>query len=140
MTAVLFDTNVVLDVLLDREPHVHASAQAMAMVERGEVRGVLCATTVTTLFYLATRALDARRARGHIDALLRLFDVAPVTRLVLTDALGIGFADYEDAVLHEAARHADVQGIVTRNVREFSGATLPVFSPDAFLLAWQKME
>ena len=139
MTAVLFDTNVVLDVLLDREPHVHASAQAMAMVERGEVRGVLCATTVTTLFYLATRALDARRARGHIDALLRLFDVAPVTRLVLTDALGIGFADYEDAVLHEAARHADVQGIVTRNLRDFSAATLPVLSPDEFLLAWQKI-
>ncbi|KAB7554364.1 PIN domain-containing protein [Verminephrobacter sp. Larva24] len=65
MRAVLFDTNVVLDVLLDREPHVHASAQAMALVERGEVRGFLCATTVTTLFYLASRALDARRARAR---------------------------------------------------------------------------
>nr|WP_198137939.1 PIN domain-containing protein [Verminephrobacter eiseniae] len=129
----LFDTNVVLDVLLDREPHVHASAQAMALVERGEVRGFLCATTVTTLFYLASRALDARRARGQIEALLRLFDVAPVTRLVLTDALGIGFADYEDAVLHEAARHAGVLCIVTRNVRDFSAATLPVLAPDEFL-------
>ena len=138
MTALLFDTNVVLDVLLDREPHVHASAQALAQVERGEVRGFLCATTVTTLFYLASRALDARRARGQIEALLRLFDVAPVTRLVLTDALGIGFADYEDAVLHEAARHAGVQGIVTRNVRDFSAATLPVFSPDEWLLGQQK--
>lgn len=139
MTAVLFDTNVVLDVLLDREPHAPASAQAMAMVERGEVRGLLCATTVTTLFYLASRALDARRARGHIDALLRLFDVAPVTRLVLTDALAIGFADYEDAVLHEAARHADAQVILTRNVRDFSGAILPVLPPDEFLLAWKNM-
>ena len=139
MKAVLFDTNVVLDVLLDRAPHAHASAQAMALGERGEMRGVLCATTVTTLFYLASRALDARRARGHIDALLRLFDVAPVTRLVLTDALAIGFADYEDAVLHEAARHADVQVIVTRNVRDFSGAIVPVLPPDEFLLAWRKI-
>lgn len=138
MKAVLFGTNVVLDVLLDREPHASASAQAMAMVERGEVRGLLCATTVITLFYLASRALDARRARGHIDALLRLFDVVPVTRLVLTDALAIGFADYEDAVMHEAARHADVQVIVTRNVRDFSGAILPVLPPDEFLLAWKK--
>ena len=138
MTAVLFDTNVVLDVLIDREPHVHASAQAMAMVERGAVRGFLCATTVTTLFYLASRALDARRARTQIETLLRLFDVAPVTRLVLTDALALGFADYEDAVLHEAARHAGVQAVITRNVRDFSAASVRVLSPDEFLLAWQK--
>ena len=78
-------------------------------------------------------------AAENDDALLRLFDVAPVTRLVLTDALAIGFADYEDAVLHEAARHADVQVIVTRNVRDFSGAIVPVLPPDEFLLAWRKI-
>ncbi|MFT4241345.1 MAG: PIN domain-containing protein [Acidovorax sp.] len=138
MTSLLLDTNVVLDVLLDREPHVHASAQVLAQVERGEVRGFLCATTVTTLFYLAARALDARSARGQIETLLRLFDVAPVTRMVLADALGTGFSDYEDAVLHEAARHAGVQGIVTRNVRDFSGAVLPVFTPDEWLLGQAK--
>jgi len=35
MKRILFDTNVVLDVLLDRQPHVEASAAAWAAVETG---------------------------------------------------------------------------------------------------------
>ena len=38
---VLFDTNVILDVLLDREPHVEASARILYRVENGEVSGWL---------------------------------------------------------------------------------------------------
>lgn len=137
---VLFDTNVVLDVLLDREPHVHASAQVLALVERGEICGSLCATTVTTLFYLCNRALDIRQARAHIVALLRLFDIAPVNRMVLANALDTAFADFEDAVLHDAARHLECQYIVTRNVRDFAAATMPVYTPAEFLLVWQKAQ
>ncbi|MBS0466076.1 MAG: PIN domain-containing protein [Proteobacteria bacterium] len=135
----LFDTNVVLDVLLDRKPHVQASAQALALVERGEVQGFLCATTVTTLFYLASRTLGTQRARAQVAVLLRLFGVAPVTRLTLADALDSGFADYEDAVLHEAARHAGMHCIVTRNVRDFAAARLVVWEPAEFLQGWEKL-
>ncbi|THF63045.1 PIN domain-containing protein [Pseudothauera nasutitermitis] len=137
---VLFDTNVVLDVLLDREPHVHASAQALALVERGEIGGSLCATTVTTLFYLCDRTLDRRQAHIHIATLLKLFDIAQVNRMVLANALDTAFADFEDAVLHEAARHAECQCIVTRNVRDFAAASMPVYTPTEFLLVWQKAQ
>ena len=137
MMRALFDTNVVLDVLLDREPHAQASAQAMALVERGEVQGFLCASTVTTLFYLARRTLGTQRAREQIAVLLRLFGVAPVTRLVLADALDAGFSDYEDAVLHEAARHAGTHCIVTRNVQDFAAAQLVIWEPAEFLRGWR---
>lgn len=137
MTRALFDTNVVLDVLLNREPHAQASAQALALVERGEVQGFLCATTVTTLFYLARRTLGTQRAREQIAVLLRLFGVAPVTHLTLADALDAGFADYEDAVLHEAARHAGMHCIVTRNVQDFAAARLVVWEPSEFLQGWR---
>ncbi|WP_068637583.1 PIN domain-containing protein [Thauera butanivorans] len=130
---ILFDTSVVLDVLLDRAPFAHDSAQVLALVERGEIRGSLCATTVTTLFYLCQRALDAHQARTHVGTLLDLFDIAPVSRVVLSDALGTAFADFEDAVLHEAARHAGCQAIVTRNVRDFAAAGLPVYAPGELL-------
>ena len=137
MTRALFDTNVVLDVLLNREPHAQASAQALALVERGEVQGFLCATTVTTLFYLARRTLGTQRAREQIAVLLRLFGVAPVTHLTLADALDAGFADYEDAVLHEAARHAGLHCIVTRNVQDFAAARLGVWEPSGLLRGWR---
>jgi predicted nucleic acid-binding protein len=102
-------------------------------VESGVVTGLLGATTVTTLYYLVEKALGARRARRHVETLLSLCEVAPVTDVVLREALALGFADYEDAVLHEAARHAKAQGIVTRDQQGFKRAELPVYTPDELL-------
>lgn len=132
---VLFDTNVVLDVLLGRSPHAAPAAELFALVERGELRGWLGATTVTTVFYLAEKAAGSERAREHMRRLLFLFEVARVDRGTLLEALERDFIDYEDAVLHEAALQADVEGIVTRDSAGFARSTVPVFTPLELLAA-----
>jgi predicted nucleic acid-binding protein len=76
---ILFDTNVVLDFLLDREPFASAAADLFSAVERRVLAGVLGATTVTTLAYLAVKAVGHKLARQQIAALLTLFEIAPVT-------------------------------------------------------------
>lgn len=130
---VLFDTNVVLDVLLARQPFAATAAALIGHVERGELRGMVGATTITTLHDLARRAVGAAAADAHIARVLSLFEVAPVTRAVLGDALAASWPDFEDAVLHEAARHAGAVGIVTRDQDGFAKATLRVYAPDALL-------
>ena len=130
---ILFDTNVILDALLRRQPHDIPATQLLAAVECRQLTGLLAATTVTTIHYLATRAADRVQAQQHITRLLMLFSVAPVTQLVLADALLLSFRDYEDAVLHEAARQAGAEGIVTRNGDDFSTASLPIYTPDELL-------
>ena len=127
---ILFDTNVVLDVMLDREPHADTSAEILSRVESGDLTGCVCATTVTTIHYLAARAVGSERALAEVRKLLSLFEIASVNRAVLETALDLGFTDYEDAVLHEAARAVDAQGIVTRNPRHFKNASLPVYMPE----------
>ncbi len=130
---ILFDTNVVLDVLLARAPHAAAAADLLTRVESGQLQGLLGATTVTTIHYLATKAVGRDLAAQHVATLLDLFDVAAVTRAILAAALDAGFADYEDAVLHQAAVHASATGIVTRNGRDFERATLPIYAPEELL-------
>lgn len=131
---VLFDTDVVLDVLLDRSPHARAGTALFAAVETGRLSGVIGATTVTTVHCLAARSVGDRRARVEIGRLLELFNVAPVTRIVLEGALSLrGFKDFEDAVLHEAGRNAGVQAIVTRNQKDFASSSLQVHSPGQLL-------
>lgn len=136
---ILFDTNVVLDVLLNRQPHSMPAAQLMAYVEQGRIQGLLAATTVTTLHYLATKAGGSEAAAAHVEALLSLFDVAAVDRTVLSDALSLRFADYEDAVVHEAARHAGAMGIVTRDQEDFVKAKLRIYAPDELLKMLQAL-
>ena len=59
--------------------------------------------------------------------------MAPVTKQVLVKAFELGFGDYEDAVLHEAARLASATAIVTRNKRDFAKATIKILTPDELL-------
>jgi len=126
---ILFDTNVILDVLLDREPFSDDAAILMSLAEQSEIIGLICATTVTTIHYLATKALGPQAASRHIQTLLALFVIAPVNRVVLENAAKSKFNDFEDAVLHESAIHAGAEYIVTRNIVDFEKSKLPTFSP-----------
>jgi predicted nucleic acid-binding protein len=130
---IIFDTNIVLDVLLDREPFSTFAALLFSKVERGELSGYLCATTITTIHYLIHRALGDRQAQKHVANLLSLFEVAPVNRAVLEGALRSRFEDFEDAVIHEASVHVGVEALVTRDPKGFKRATIPVYSPDELL-------
>lgn len=111
----LLDTNVVLA----RAPYHEDSAQVMAIVESGAAEGFLCATTITTIYYLTAKAAGRKAAEKHIAALLRIFQIAPVTYVVLSSALGGTSKDFEDAVLLEAARGVSANAIVTRNPGDF---------------------
>lgn len=132
---VLFDTNVILDLLLARQPYEREAARLVAAVERSQLTGYLCATTITTLFYLYAKSSSSVQARKATGQLLTLFDVAPVNRGVLQLALEREFGDYEDAVLHEAARIAGVEAIVTRNSKDFRQASLRIYQPEELVVA-----
>lgn len=125
----LFDTNVVLDVLLDRNPHAAAASKLMGRVEVGGLEACLGATTVTTLHYLVGKVLGPKAADQAIRDLLDIFEIAPVDRPVLEAAMTLGFPDYEDAVLHEAGRLAGCNLVVTRDILGFRRGNLPALSP-----------
>ena len=131
---------MVLDVLFERRPHVIAASELIVYIEQGRLAGLLGATTVTATYYLATKAVGRGAATRHLETLLSLFDVAPVGRAVLAGALGLDFVDYEDAVLHEAARHAGAAGIVTRDPKGFVQSSLPVYSPEELVNAVRTLE
>jgi len=126
---VLFDTNIVLDLLLDREPFSLDAAKCFSLVESGEIEGWLCASTVTTLHYLIKKSAGAGEAFHGISLMLSLFEIAPVNKSVLESALRLPFKDFEDAVLHEAARYSNVDVIVTRNLADFKNSFIPVQLP-----------
>ena len=126
---ILFDTNVVLDFLLDREPFSRPTALLFSKVETDEINGYLCATTVTTIYHIVQKYLDSQRAKKSIQSLLKIFVIAGVNRSILESAYTTNIIDYEDAVLHEAARQVKIDGIVTRNISDFKKSTIRIYSP-----------
>ncbi|MBZ5727253.1 MAG: PIN domain-containing protein [Acidobacteriia bacterium] len=131
MRRVLFDINVVLDVLLDRNPHVAASGAAWAAIETGLAEGLLAAHAITTIHYLAGKELGAAKTRRMLSAILRVFGVAAVDGTVIQEAMQLSFSDFEDAVTAAAARLAGCDFIVTRDPRGFRGSPVRPLTPEA---------
>lgn len=131
MKRVLFDVNVVLDVLLNRYPHAEASASVWALVETGTAEGLLAAHALTTIHYLVRKDVGAVKAKATISMLLRAFGVAPVNAVALRDALELPSADFDDAVTAAAARAAKCDYIVTRDPRGFRGSHVRPLTPEA---------
>jgi predicted nucleic acid-binding protein len=131
MKRILFDTNVILDVLLDRQPHVKASAAAWTAVEAGASEGMLAAHAVTTIHYLVQKEMGTLKARRVLSAILRVFAVATVDLAVIQDALQLAVSDFEDAVTAAAARSAGCECIVTRDPRGFRGSPVRTLTPEA---------
>jgi predicted nucleic acid-binding protein len=132
MKTVLVDLNVVLDVLLDRKPHVAASADVWAAIEAGKARGLLAAHAVTTVHYLARKEMGSTaRAKQIVAALLQVFSVAAVDQTVIERALNLRAPDFEDAVTAAAADSASCDLIVTRDPRGFRGSLVPAVTPEA---------
>lgn len=124
-----------MDVMLGREPHLRDSAAVLAAVETAPCGGLLCATTVTTIYYIAERQIGSRAARRRIAELVSIFGVAGVNLAVLGSAIELAMADFEDSVMHEAAIQAGAHRIITRNVSDFNLSSIPVYTPVQFLAA-----
>ncbi len=137
---VLIDTDVVLDLLLDREPFSTAAAELFARVELGGLAGYVCATSVTTVCYLAEKARGQAAAREAISRLMALAEIAPVSRAVLDAALTFGMKDFEDAVVSAAAQGVGADFVVTRNLRDFAAAPLPAYEPAGLLSMLDTLE
>lgn len=131
-TSILIDLNVILDVLQKREPFYKASAQILALAERGIVRGYLAAHSITTLFYLIQKDKSYADARAIITSLMQFLDVLPVEHSTIEQALNLDFRDFEDAVQMISAVQGKLDALVTRNVKDFQPALLPVMQPVAF--------
>lgn len=133
MKRVLLDTNIVLDVLLDRQPHVPASAAVWAAVEHGLSKGFLAAHAVTTVHYLVRKELGNQEAKRTVDLLLRVFGVAAVDRGVVEQALQRPLADFEEAVAAAAAHAAGCSCVITRDPKGFRGSAVRALTPEAVL-------
>jgi len=133
MKRLLVDTNVALDVLLDREPHVEKSVAIWAAIETRLSEGFLAAHAITTIHYLMQKELGVAKAKQMIGLILLVFRVAPVDGAVIEQASRLPIADFEDAVTAAAALKSDCEFIVTRDPKGFRGSPVRALGPEAAL-------
>ncbi|MEA5579631.1 PIN domain-containing protein [Anabaena sp. UHCC 0451] len=133
MKRVLFDSDVLLDILAQRQPFVVASAQALNTVMKKQVQGFVSGHAVTNIFYILRRQIGSEAARKLIENLLQHIQIASVTHEVIHQALKSPIKDFEDAVTSAAAMSAGLEIIVTRNKADFVESSIPAMLPEELL-------
>ena len=130
---VLLDTNVVLDVLLAREPHLANSKAVWQACDNGQINGYIIASALTDIYYIARKIVGLDSARHAVEICLSTFQICPVNQAVLENAFQLAGSDFEDDVQIAAATQAELDVVVTRNPRDFMHGALAVVVPAELL-------
>ena len=131
---VLLDTNVVLDVLLNRQPWVSEAAAIWQANDVGQIDAYLVATTLTNIFYVARRLTNMDTARAAVRTCLEAFEICVVDRLALEQAEKLSGGDFEDNLQIACASQAGLDAIVTRDPTGFQTSAVLVLTPTELLL------
>lgn len=128
-----FDTNVLLDHLLEREPFADDATELWSMAERREVTGCISAVSFNFVYYIVRHHAGERAARRAIKGLRDVFDIVEVDAPIIHQAIDSNFTDFEDAIQHACAVRAKTTHLVTRDLPGFRRSEVPVAAPDAYL-------
>ena len=131
---VLIDTCIIIDALQSREPFNKDAEAVFLSVANHRCEGFLAANSVTDIYYLMHRALhDAAETKKALGVLFSLFQILDTRGIDCLRALASNISDYEDAVMVETASRSEIDCIVTRNLKDYVGAPMPVCSPSQFV-------
>lgn len=130
---VLFDTNVILDVLLERHPFFEEANHLWQKCDEGALDAHVSAVSITTIFYVARKLKGLEKAREAVVVTLRAFQVISVHRETLEAARQMPGPDFEDNVQIACARAASVEHIVTRDADGFAASPIAAIAPREIL-------
>ncbi len=127
---IMVDTNIIIDVLLEREPFVEDSYKLLSLCENHKIDGFVSASSITDIYYLVrkhTHSTDlAYKAIGKV---LEIIKVCSVTNNDVLTAFQKKAKDFEDCLVAVCAKSINCDYIVTRNGKDFEGFDIPIISP-----------
>ena len=136
---VLIDTNIILDVLLQRQQFLEASSGVILLSEKNIVEGYVTASAFTDIFYITSRTYrDKQKTMKLLKNLLKTVNVAAVTGEEIYRAMDLDWGDFEDAVQYTTGEHIQADYIITRDPVGYEGNSIPVIQPIDFLAVMEQ--
>ncbi|MFZ4767486.1 MAG: PIN domain-containing protein [Roseimicrobium sp.] len=130
---VFLDTNILLDVLLNRQPFVADSAGVILRCEALGAPMFIAWHGLATAYYLLKRGRTEKEALAEVDKILAWARIAEASDAHARQARTLGFSDFEDALQAVAATACAADWIVSRNTEDFALSAVPALTPAEFL-------
>ncbi len=136
---IVLDTNIVLDLLLERSPFFVDAKDIFILIEEKKIEGYLCPTTITTLYYLICKQTNKQKADDVIKSLLSIFEITQMDKEVLLKAKADNGSDFEDSVIYTSAHFSKIDFIITRDKKGFANSEVSVLPAVEFLAFFNAM-
>ena len=128
------DSDVVIDLFTDREPHANSASELFELNEKGEIKLFISAVSINNIYYIVRKFLGHKKTLEIVQLLLEMTQVIGTTKFELELALKSEFSDFEDSIQHASALNIEnLDAIITRNVKDYKNATTRVMTPSQFL-------
>lgn len=131
---ILVDTNIILDIFMDREPYAKEARMIMAKCADREVTGYLAAHSIPNLFYILRKSYSQKERRRLIKNLCDVFRISDLNKEKIISAVeNEEFSDFEDCLQEECAAEVMADYIVTRNSGDYRMSQVKVIEPSEFV-------
>ena len=133
MKKILFDTNIILDIALKRDPFFEDAYQLFDLIDKKVIIGGITASTITDIYYISKKEKGHIKSIEFISGLIEILQIAGIDKEVIINALNSSMHDFEDAIQVSASEINGMDIIITRNKSDFQNSTIPVNTPKEFL-------
>ncbi len=133
MNKAFLDTNVILDLLLDREPFNEDIAQIFDTAEERSIKLCVSSLTIANINYIVGRIEGPKKAKLKTKKLLQIIEVESVGKKEVVKSINSKFKDFEDGVQNFCALESKHAIIVTRNTKDFKTSKLSIMNPREYL-------
>ena len=130
---ILLDTDVLIDIALDRQPHAEPAIEILDRIERGLEPASIAWHSISNLYYLVKPTHGDATTRNFIRELIEFVQVAQTDTTSIRFATQLPMTDFEDAMQVAAAQACNAQYIVTRNIRDYQQSPIPAITPQQTL-------
>jgi predicted nucleic acid-binding protein len=127
------DTNVVIDLLGEREPYYDTAAKIASLADEGKIQLIVSALTYSTVYYLLSRFEDKELVKEKIRKFKVIAETSDLTDKIVDKGLASKFSDFEDSLQYYCAVKLDCDILITRNGKDFKESDIPVLTPDEYL-------
>ncbi|MDA3940269.1 MAG: PIN domain-containing protein [Spirochaetia bacterium] len=130
---IFVDSDVLLDILLERIPHFDNSQKILALVEKCVFQGFTSSLILANCFYIIENSFSRARAVGAVQKIRSIMEVLPFSDKEIGESLSSNIADFEDGIQYFIASNNNVNTIITRNIKDYSSLDCRVFTPGDFI-------
>lgn len=138
MENVFIETDVIVDFLTDRKPFSLESAKIFSLIDQKKIKGCVSSLKFSNLYYILRKFGTHKKVINTLQELSELVDILNVDSDIVKSALNSDFKDFEDSIQYFAAQeYKKADCIITRNLKDYNGSSLPVMTPETFLVTFE---